>query len=338
MRRILERGRIEALAGDLPRVRLPEPSKLFAARAARLRELAGKGAIGHSIADYLHLMASLADAQHRVLEGFVPQALPGDAAIARARKHGMPILDAAALLGERDWQDVLARLCDALETAADPAASPATDQAAGPAADQAASPATGPAANLPETVRAVLQRLRAGSAADLERQADAIFRGRSAEVDLAAAPFVMAALQVRAAALASRLPREAVEGAGAPGVCPVCGTLPVASVVREDGASQGRRFLHCALCATEWHLVRVTCSHCHSTQGISYRSIDGGPDAIRAECCNGCRTYRKILYQEEDERVEAVADDLASLALDLLLAEAGYHRAVGNPLLWTGAA
>ena len=29
-----------------------------------------------------------------------------------------------------------------------------------------------------------------------------------------------------------------------------------------------------------------------------------------------------------------MADDLASLALDLLVSEAGYHRASGNPLLW----
>lgn len=310
MRRVLERGQIEALAGhEPPRIRLPKPGALFAARAARLRELAEEGAIGHSIADYLHLMAALADAQHRVLEGFAPQGLPGDPELARGREHGMPVLD-GAVLREREWQAALVRLCDALEAAAE----------------------------LPANVRQVLERLRAAPADALDRQADAILAGRSADVDVAAAPFVTAALQVRMAALASRLPREAVEGAGAPGVCPVCGSLPVASVVREDSASQGRRFLHCTLCATEWHLVRVTCSHCHSTQGISYRSIDGGPDAIRAECCNGCRTYRKILYQEEDERVEAVADDLASLALDLLLAEAGYHRAVGNPLLWTGAA
>ena len=309
MRRVLERGQIEALAGQAPpRIRLPKPSGLFAARAARLRELAGDGEIGHSIADYLRLMAALADAQHRVHEDFAPQVPTADPELARARKHGMPVLD-AGVLREREWQDVLVRLCDALETTAEP----------------------------PATVRQVLERLRAAPADALDRQADAILGGRPADVDVAAAPFVTAALQVRLTALASRLQREAVEGAGAPGVCPVCGTLPVASVVREDGASQGRRFLHCALCSTEWHLVRVTCSHCHSTQGISYRSIDGGPGAIRAECCNGCRTYRKILYQEEDQRVEAVADDLASLALDLLLAEAGYHRANGNPLLWTRA-
>jgi FdhE protein len=29
-----------------------------------------------------------------------------------------------------------------------------------------------------------------------------------------------------------------------------------------------------------------------------------------------------------------VADDLATLGLDLLMGEAGYHRGSGNPLLW----
>ena len=81
-------------------------------------------------------------------------------------------------------------------------------------------------------------------------------------------------------------------------------------------------------------MVRVKCSHCQSTKGISYQSIENGPRGIRAECCDTCHTYRKILYQEEDVAVEPVADDLASLALDLLLGEAGYRRANPNPLLW----
>jgi FdhE protein len=32
--------------------------------------------------------------------------------------------------------------------------------------------------------------------------------------------------------------------------------------------------------------------------------------------------------------VEPVADDLGSLALDLLVSAAGFHRGSGNPLLW----
>lgn len=82
-------------------------------------------------------------------------------------------------------------------------------------------------------------------------------------------------------------------------------------------------------------MVRVKCSHCQTTQGMTYQSIENGPRGIRAECCDTCHAYRKILYQEEDGAVEPVADDLASLTLDLLLGEAGYRRASPNPLLWT---
>ena len=32
--------------------------------------------------------------------------------------------------------------------------------------------------------------------------------------------------------------------------------------------------------------------------------------------------------------MDPVADDLASLTLDMLMGEAGYSRASGNPLLW----
>jgi FdhE protein len=55
---------------------------------------------------------------------------------------------------------------------------------------------------------------------------------------------------------------------------------------------------------------------------------------VRAETCEECHGYRKILYQEKDPAVEPVADDLASVNLDLLLGQSGYHRASGNPLLW----
>ena len=55
---------------------------------------------------------------------------------------------------------------------------------------------------------------------------------------------------------------------------------------------------------------------------------------MRAETCEQCHGHRKILYQEKDPGVEPVADDLASLNLDLLLGRSGYHRVSGNPLLW----
>jgi FdhE protein len=190
----------------------------------------------------------------------------------------------------------------------------------------------------PEGVAAACKRIAALPADVLEEQADLLRSNATEGVDAQAAPFIMAALQVcQTLTVCSLSPDEVTERAAAlhiPGTCPMCGALPVASVVRAEKAYQGYRYLHCSLCATEWHLVRIKCSQCESTEGIHYQSIEGGSSAIRAETCDRCKTYRKICYQEQDMGVEPVADDLGSLALDLLMSEAGFHRGSGNPLLW----
>ena len=59
---------------------------------------------------------------------------------------------------------------------------------------------------------------------------------RFAEVDPATAPFLMAALQVVWTDLASRVTPTDVPYLDQPGLCPVCGSHPVASVVRARGA------------------------------------------------------------------------------------------------------
>ncbi|KSB86579.1 formate dehydrogenase, partial [Salmonella enterica subsp. enterica serovar Newport str. S09097] len=43
-----------------------------------------------------------------------------------------------------------------------------------------------------------------------------------------------------------------------------------------------------------------------------------------------CGTYLKILYQEKDPKVEAVADDLASLVLDARMEQEGFARSSIN--------
>jgi FdhE protein len=302
MQRILDPAQIEAFAERaIPRIRLPDRESVFATRARRLRKLGE----GHSIGEYLRLMAACADAQHSVLASF-DAALPSEEQIAQARAHRMPPIHAPGWQRESRWRDALNSLCDSI-------------------------------ARLPEfpsSVRDVCVALRHSQPAAIESQADALLAAQPDGVDAAAAPFVMAALQVYWVHLTSAFTTQNVSVLDVPGVCPLCGTLPVASIVRADKRSQGYRYLHCALCTTEWHMVRITCSHCQATQSIAYHSIEGGSEAVRAETCGNCKTYRKILYQEKDTDVEPVADDLASLALDLLMSEAGYHRGSGNPLLW----
>jgi FdhE protein len=320
LQRILQPGQIEALAQrSIPRIRLPRQSEVFSSRAARLRELIPGNAIG----DYLRLMATLVEAQHvALLEHAKAAAAPVDAAqLAIARVHGMPLLQAAGRRLEPGWRDLLRQLCDAVAGAG----------------------------GFPASVGATCARIGQAPGDELDAQAEALLASRHGGVDGAMAPFVMAALQVFWVDLASRVAPADVQPLDVAGVCPLCGTLPVASIIRTEQPYQGYRFLHCALCATEWHMVRVMCTACQTAKDIGYHSIEnsairsgstaegageGGVAAVRAESCDACHTYRKILYRERDASVDPVADDLATVTLDLLMAEAGYHRGSGNPLLW----
>jgi FdhE protein len=318
MQRVLDPAQIEPFAQrTIPRTHRPDPATLFSQRAQRLRQLAAH----HALGEYLTLMSELCEAQQAAWARLAVQPADDSAAspaqrAAQAVRHGMPPLQACGWRRDPAWRSVLTELCGAIA----------------------------PLAGFPAPVAAVCQRLAAAPPAELEQQADLILATDPAGLEAEAAPFIMAALQVYWMRLATTLAPESLTGgaareapaAGSALVCPVCGSLPVASVVRADGGRQGYRYLHCALCATEWHLVRITCSQCLATEGIRYHFIEGGPEAVRAESCPNCRAYRKILYHEKDPAAEPLADDLATVALDLLMSEEGYHRASGNPLLWQG--
>jgi FdhE protein len=313
--RILEPGQIETLAQrSIPRIRIPDRAQLFARRGARLRSLAPASPIG----DYLNLCALVAEAQHAALAEFAVE-LPDAAQLETAQLHRMPPIPAAGWPRAARWRGALRSICAAV----------------------AQQP------HLPEPVARIVAGLRDGADDRLAAQADLLLGRREGEVDGAAAPFLMAALQVNWVALASRFTADQVKPLDVPGLCPLCGSLPVASLVCAQAPYSGYRYLHCALCACEWHMVRVQCSQCGAAgKDIAYHSLasasaadDAVPDgaAVRTETCEHCHSYRKILYQEKDPEVDAVADDLASIALDLLLAEQGYARASANPLLWQPA-
>ncbi|CAB3705291.1 formate dehydrogenase accessory protein FdhE [Achromobacter marplatensis] len=308
MQRILPRGEIEALDHNvIPRVSLPDRASVFATRAARLRQLAADS----PVADYLLLMAQLVDAQQRALKDCAaPEASEDRVALAQA--HGMPPLQAIGWPRDPMWRNILAQLVDEVSRGK----------------------------NVPAEAIEVCAALRRAVDEDpesLEDLAEAVLAEQDQGVDSAAAPFVMAALQVYWTDLASRFDDKQLPVVSPFGVCPVCASLPVASVVRVGGQFEGYRYLCCSLCATQWHMVRVKCTHCEDVESVAYQAIDGRSPAIKAETCDHCHTYRKIFYQDKDLHVEPVADDLASLMLDVLVGEAGYSRASGNPLLWHGA-
>jgi FdhE protein len=313
--RILERGQIETLASrSIPRVRLPARADVFARRATRLRALAQNSALE----GYLHFLAAIADAQQVALGDFHPQ-LPTAEQIDRATEFRMPPMPATSWPRDENWIGMLHAIANAI----------------------AANP------TMPEGVVSACKTIAATARDQLEEQADALLAATLESADLAMAPLVMAALQVHWVALTAVFAdADEVHSLDVPGVCPLCGTLPVASIVRAQNPYQGYRYLHCALCASEWHMVRVQCTHCGAdSKRVAYhtlQAVDAGDDvvkgaAVRAEGCDECHCYRKILYQEKDMAVDPVADDVATLALDVLLTEKGFHRASGNPMLWQAA-
>ncbi len=304
--RILQPGEIEALdKTSFPRVLLPQVSTLFAERAARLRQLAD----GNPIADYLQFAAKIVDAQHAAA-GSVELRPMDRSNIERSQQFSMPLLPAADHI-DPAWQQVLNAMLDTLSGSE----------------------------GLPEPLQPLLQSLRDLSQDERDTIAKRLLQKEVAARHIGMAPFIMAALQVTYAQRAAALDVEDVPYTDPATICPVCASEPVSSVLRIGGKANGHRYLHCGTCCTEWQLVRVKCSHCESTKGIHYQSVEGSKEVVTAETCDECGTYRKVVNQEKDPMAEPLADDLATLTLDLLMSEnTQFKRASANPLLFVAVA
>lgn len=294
-------------APNAPRVVLPTRSDVFSARAERFTALAA----GHPMAAYLQLMAEVTRAQQAVV-GTRPAGPVAENAMAASRDYGMPPLSAQSHERSPAWRDDLQAIVRAVR------------------------------ARSANGVAATLDNVLALDAAALESLADRVLAGTALDEDAAFVPFIGAALQVYFTRLAASLDVAAVQRCDVPGICPVCASRPVASVVRIGAPQANLRYLVCSLCATEWNLARIQCTACNTDKGLQYLALardeheKGTESPTRAEACDECKSYLKIFYQEKDPQVEPTADDLATLALDVLVDEQGYARSGPNLLLHPG--
>jgi FdhE protein len=283
---------------EIPHLRLPDARALFHRRAERFAALAP----GHTLQEYLELLARLAATQ-RVAAVTLQPTLP------RALAPQRP-LDAASLRRGPEW---LAALTVILDEAS--------------------------AAEVPEESQTAFELLTTLPPPELEALADRVLANAVAGADLAAAAFVAAALQVYFTGLAAQL-----VPAAAPRTrdgCPVCGSLPVVGVVLGDDKL---RYLVCSLCGTQWHHTRVQCTACHEGKGLTYYELESGQASaarlpagyVKAEACPACKAYTKLFYVEQEPALEPFADDVATLALDLLMAEEGWARHGVNLFLMPG--
>ncbi|NMP29417.1 formate dehydrogenase accessory protein FdhE [Rahnella sp. SAP-1] len=283
--------------GPIPYVLRSAPLTRYTGRAARLRGLAANA----SMADYLLFSAALVEAQQAFCERFpLPAALAEQAAASASLKG-------TAWLDSEYWQQALDAILDQMLTTA------------------------------PDHVRPAARALRDSTRADRQRWASELLNGQFQQVSATDSLFIWAAISLywtQLAAATTVLP--SADYGQSRQLCPLCGSPPVASVIHAR-EPRGLRYLHCSLCECQWHKVRSTCSVCPQDEKVEYWSIDKSNAVVKAESCDTCHSYLKALYAEQDSEVDAMADSLASLLLDMEMETRGYRCSGINPLLLPGA-
>jgi len=279
---------------------LPQPKQVFSLRAKRLDFLAGNGG---NLAPYLGLLSALVGLQARLADQ-LPAAVPLSADRVRlARESRMPPIDRRPLATDPDLHAVLDRV---LAEAAN--------------------------LDMPEPARLALSAVTAAPLADRHWLLDNILSDQIPDDSVAPHLFAAVAVQLHLARLAATLDAAQLVPIRT-GVCPSCGGRPATSSVIGIGGLDGVRYAACACCQTQWNEVRLTCLCCGSTKGISYRSVETIEATVRAEVCTECDSWVKILYQNKNHSLEPVADDVASLGLDLMMRDTDLRRGGFNPFL-----
>ncbi|KAB2658202.1 formate dehydrogenase accessory protein FdhE [Brucella tritici] len=280
-----------------PFVQLPDPGVLFAERAGRLRLL---GSVS-PLKPYLEFIADLSEAQSDIAAGLGPATVAqGDE---RGREFGMPAIDRADAISQAALNTVFDRLFERARNIAKPQ----------DAAD-------------------ALERVATANAGERRRMIEALFAGVLPPEAIAEHIYIWAGLQLHFTRLASALDPKSLKPV-ADGVCPTCGSIPSSSMVVGWHGAHGARFCSCSICNTLWHYVRVKCVCCGSTKGIGYKEVEEGGGIIKAETCDECQSWVKIIYQQLSADADPMADDIASLGLDILMRETPYRRRGFSPLL-----
>lgn len=282
-----------------PFVRLPDPGTVFATRSARLAALAE----GNPLAPYLAFLSRLIAVQHAVQAALPPPPILDPARLEQSLANTMPPLSKEALSEGEGFAQTLEWLIR---------------HAAVPDAPEAAEQARARLHAMPWPERLALAEAILGEAYPAEQLGECLYAA--------------AALQVHLARLATRLDAARLRPVG-DGVCPVCGSGPVASMIVGWANADGARYCCCSLCATLWNYVRIKCTACGSTAGISYSLIEEQSKDIAVETCTACRSYIKHLHQHRKADIDPFADDLASFGLDVLVRDEGFRRTAANPLM-----
>ena len=129
-------------------------------------------------------------------------------------------------------------------------------------------------------------------------------------------------------AFAQTVSEEVMTGSWGESFCPVCGNKPyIGRLAKEDG----KRYLRCSLCDTEWGYKRLACHNCGNEDhnSLSFLLVEETPGYL-IDVCEVCKSYLKII----DERISFNRGldmaDVQTIHLDLIARQKGYSNDMTN--------
>ncbi len=106
------------------------------------------------------------------------------------------------------------------------------------------------------------------------------------------------------------------------GFCPVCGSFPYLAELRGE---EGRRYLYCAECGTDWGFERIGCPFCGNDEQkkLAYFSAENELQ-YRVDVCKSCKRYIKTIdFRKTAQDLIPDVENLATLHLDVLAKKEG---------------
>lgn len=109
------------------------------------------------------------------------------------------------------------------------------------------------------------------------------------------------------------------------GHCPVCGSLPLISDLREK---EGFCFHTCSFCHADYRASRLQCPYCLETDTAKLYFYEAKEEpGFRINACRGCSMYIKVTdFRNMDRKALPLVDDLDSLGLDIVAREKKLQR------------
>jgi FdhE protein len=132
-------------------------------------------------------------------------------------------------------------------------------------------------------------------------------------------------LRVFALPFSQALSSEEIANWPFPTQCPCCGSKSYISRLR---SSDGRRFMFCDRCFSEWETSLIYCVHCGNSEpgSIKYVSIEND-SAFQIYVCEKCKGYLKTINERKlGQSTDLFIANIETIYLDLLAREKGYSN------------